>query len=73
MIREQRKRIGAAILALREKKGLSREQLSDMTGLSAGQIARLENGRDKISLSHLITVATALGTTIELIEKEITP
>jgi DNA-binding helix-turn-helix protein len=73
MIREQRKRMGAAILALREKKGLSREQLSDMTGLSAGQIARLENGRDNISLSHLITVATALGTTIELIEKEITP
>jgi DNA-binding helix-turn-helix protein len=71
MIKEQRKRMGAVIFALREKRGLSREQLSNLTGLPVGQIARLENGRDNIKLSFLIVVAAALGSSIELIEKEI--
>lgn len=63
--------MGAVISALREKRGLSREQLSNLTGLPVGQIARLENGRDNIKLSFLIVVAAALGSSIELIEKEI--
>ena len=63
--------MGAVIFALREKRGLSREQLSSLTGLPVGQIARLENGRDNIKLSFLIVVAAALGTSIELIEEEI--
>jgi hypothetical protein len=70
MIRSERKRIGVRIASLREEKGLTPEQLAEQAGLFVGEVIRLENGRNNIKLTDLISVANALGVSIELLNKE---
>ena len=70
MIRSERKRIGVRIASLREEKGLTPEQLAEQAGLFVGEVIRLENGRTNIKLTDLISVANALGVSIELLNKE---
>lgn len=70
MIRSERKRIGVRIASLREEKGLTPEQLAEQAGLFVGELIRLENGRNNIKLTDLISVANALGVSIELLNKE---
>ena len=70
MIKSERKRIGVRIASLREEKGLTPEQLAEQAGLFVGELIRLENGRNNIKLTDLISVANALGASIELLNKE---
>lgn len=70
MIKSERKRIGVRIASLREEKGLTPEQLAEQAGLFVGELIRLENGRNNIKLNDLISVANALGASIELLNKE---
>ena len=70
MIRSERKRIGVRIASLREEKGLTPEQLAEQAGLFVGEVIRLENGRNNMKLTDLISVANALGVSIELLNKE---
>jgi XRE family aerobic/anaerobic benzoate catabolism transcriptional regulator len=54
--------IGVRIRALRERRGLSRRQLSETSGVSERFLAQLESGRGNISLARFADVARALGT-----------
>ena len=53
-------RIGMRIKALREKRGLSQEELAGRAGISRGYLARLETGRHEPTLTMLGKLAKAL-------------
>ena len=57
-------RMAKAISDLREERGLSVEQLSEVTLIHVGSIARIESGLTEPSLTMLVTLAKALGVSI---------
>lgn len=69
-IKAERKKLGTRITKLRLEKGLTHEQLAEMTGMFVGELIRLEKGRNNIKLTDLINVANALDVSIELLNKE---
>jgi transcriptional regulator with XRE-family HTH domain len=59
-------RLGDQIRMLRERRGLTREQLAEKTGLSAVYLKKLEAGeRNSPSFPALQRIARALGATFE--------
>ena len=65
----ERRRIGNRIAQLRKEKGITQEQLAEMTGLRQPNIARIELGKYSIGFDILQTIAEALGCDVDLIEK----
>ena len=68
----QWQRLGEQIRILRERRGLTREQLAEQTGLSAVYVKKLEAGERKSpSLPTLQRIAQALRATfvIKLVER----
>lgn len=53
--------IGRRMAALRRRKGLTMRRIGELTGLSEGQISRLENGQQGFRSETLIRIARALG------------
>lgn len=53
--------VGDKISALRQEKGLSREELARQTGIGVEQLARIEQNEDLPSLAPLIKIARVLG------------
>lgn len=45
MTEEQKKEIGAQILAIREKKGIERKELAELCGYSVPHICKVETGK----------------------------
>ncbi len=54
------KEIGHRMAALRKKRNLTRRELARFTGLSQGQLSRLENGRQGFRSQTLLRIAKAL-------------
>ncbi len=66
--------VGTAVRAQREKRGWSRRELAEHSGLSERFLAQLEGGDGNISLRRFAEVAHALGTTMTaLLEPAETP
>lgn len=64
--------IGKNIRRWRSFKGKKQECLAKEIGISRIMLSRYENGRSKISMEHLETIAKTLGVNIqELIDSEI--
>ena len=61
------KELGKRIKAARLAAGLTQEQLAERVNLSSGHCAHVERGTTKISLSALVSVANALGTTPDML------
>lgn len=57
------KRFGERIRELRIKKGLSQEQLAELSGLHRTYISSLELGKRNVSLINIYVLAKALGVT----------
>ena len=53
--------VGSKIKGIRESKNLTIEEIAESSGLSADQIASIENGQNLPSLGPLIKIARALG------------
>ena len=53
--------VGEKIKSLRESKSISREEMSERSGLAVEQIERIENNVDLPSLAPLIKIARVLG------------
>lgn len=64
-----REEIGQRIAQLRKEKGLTQEQLSQMTGLDRANIAKIENGRYNTGIDIIGKICDALGCRIELKEE----
>ena len=55
------------ILAFRNHQGMTLRELSEKTGIAAGYISEIERGRKPGSTSALTRIASALGTTIDVL------
>ncbi len=59
-------------IRLRRKQNiLSLDQLADATGLSAGLLSYIENGKRVCSKTTVLAVAKALGITVETLRPEV--
>ena len=61
---------GRPIRAYREYRGLTLQELSNRTGLAISYISEIERGRKSGSVSALARIATALGTTLDVLVSE---
>ncbi|MDB5288553.1 MAG: helix-turn-helix protein [Mucilaginibacter sp.] len=61
--------IGARLRALRLERGLTGEQVGDITGLSKNHISRIESGKYNFNFDTLVLLSVALNFDIELILK----
>lgn len=53
--------IGEKIYSLRLAKGLSRQQLAEVIGVTHQQLQKYEKGTNRISVGRLVLIAKALG------------
>ena len=60
---ETLKRFGERVRELRTKKGLSQEELAELSGLHRTYISSLELGKRNVSLINIHALAKALGVT----------
>ncbi len=58
---DELKRFGEKVRELRVKKGLSQEQLAELSGLHRTYISSLELGKRNVSLINIHALAKALG------------
>ena len=58
--------VARQLIAARLKKGLTQKELAEKAGTTQSAIARIENGRQNISLKLLNRVARALGSGVEI-------
>lgn len=52
--------VGERIVKLRKQRGITRDRLSEMTGLHRSHLYRLENGHQSMTLDSLKVIADAL-------------
>ncbi len=64
-IEEVDKFIGGKIYNLRLAKGMSRQQLAELIGVTHQQLQKYEKGSNRISAGRLVLIAQALGKTVE--------
>ena len=57
--------IGLRIQAVRKARGVSQEALCNLTNLSQPHFSHIECGKTKPSLYTLVSIANALGTTVD--------
>ena len=58
---DMRKLVGRNVKRIRQEKGLTQEQLADLSGFSQQYISGLEQGRRNPTVVSLYELATALG------------
>ncbi|OBY54283.1 helix-turn-helix domain-containing protein [Aggregatibacter aphrophilus] len=56
--------IGKRIQRRRKELGMTASALSELIGIAQQQLSRYERGENKINVSHLVEIATALDTSI---------
>ena len=64
-IKQIDKLIGGKIYSLRLYKGLSRQQLSSVIGVTHQQLQKYEKGTNRISMGRLVLIAKALGQALD--------
>jgi DNA-binding XRE family transcriptional regulator len=57
-------KLGLRIVELRERQGLTQEELAELTGFSRRQMQRIEAGKTNVSVTSLALFAAALRCTI---------
>ena len=63
--------LGLAVRALREKRGLSQNDLASSVGVDRKTINRIENGRHSTSVATLAAIAVSLGEKASVLLAEI--
>ena len=66
-----RELIGKKLRVLRDKKGISQRDLSEICNVSQTNIANIENGKYSVGLDVLHRMSSALGANVEIIEKKV--
>ena len=64
-----RERIGKRIVELRFAKGISQAQLSELTGIAPGNIARIELGKYSTGIDILSKIAKELGYKVDFVKE----
>ncbi|WP_431470905.1 helix-turn-helix domain-containing protein [Sphingosinithalassobacter sp. LHW66-3] len=55
------KRLGDAVRAARNARGLSQEELADAAGIDRSHLGKIERGERNVTLLNVIRIATALN------------
>jgi len=55
------RRLGASIRALRQKRGMTQEDLGERSGINPKYVGYIERGERNVTLRNLLAVAGALG------------
>ena len=63
-----RESIGLQITEARNKKNLTQQQLSDLSGINRSNIAKIENGKYNVSIDILSKICNALSCDIYIKE-----
>lgn len=58
--------VARQLIQLRMKSGLTQEQLAEKVHTKQSEIARIENGKQNISIDKLKKIAEAMGGTVEI-------
>ncbi len=69
-IQKNREDIGRQIQLLREKKGLSQEQLAEIMEVNRDTISKIEAGKFAITIDYLAKLSQYLDFKIMLLEKQ---
>ncbi len=64
----ERERIGKRIAELRNEKGLTQEQLAELSGVGRSHLVRIENGYYSVQLDILTKIGDALGVKIDFVK-----
>lgn len=64
-----RERIGKRIAELRMAKGISQAQLSELTGIAPGNIARIELGKYSTGIDILSKIAKAFDYKVDFVKE----
>ena len=64
---QERLRIGQRIADLRKQRGMTQQDLADITGNQRNHISRIESGKYSVGFDTLQAIAEALGGTIDII------
>lgn len=59
--RKERTLLGDRIRSIREKKGLTQEDLADKASIDVSYLAKIENGYVNTTIRYLIKISRALG------------
>jgi ribosome-binding protein aMBF1 (putative translation factor) len=62
-------KFAVSLIALRESRGLTQEQLAAQTGIDQGDISRIERGSANPTEKTLIRIADALGAELKLVNR----
>lgn len=66
---ESRTKIGRTIRTIREKRGLSQEQLAEKMNISRSTISKIENGKFNFSIDYLLKFGDYLDFSVYISEK----
>ena len=67
---EERQRIGQRIADLRKAKGMTQQDLADVTGNQRNHISRIESGKYSVGFDTLQTIAEALDADIRIVPRK---
>lgn len=68
-IKDYRLKLGDKIRQVREQRGYSQEQLSDMMEVNRSTISKIENGKFSITVDYLVRFSIFLDYEFKVIEK----
>lgn len=67
---QERQRMGERIATLRKEKGMTQQDLADVTGLLRNHISRIEQGRYSVGFDTLQSIADALDADIRIVPRQ---
>ena len=67
---QERQRIGNAIANLRKARGMTQQQVSDITQIQRNHISRIEAGCYSVGFDTLQTIAEALDADIRIVPRQ---
>lgn len=68
-ILEKRSKIGDTIRTIREKRGLSQDQLAVIMNISRSTISKIENGKFNITVDYLARFSIPLDFEFQIVER----
>lgn len=67
---DERQRIGIDIATLRTQKGMTQQQIADLTGIQRNHLSRIEQGRYSVGFDTLQAIADALDADIRIVPRQ---
>ena len=64
---EERQRIGQRIADIRKAKGMTQQDLADMTGNQRNHISRIESGKYSVGFDTLQTIAEQFDMKVDIV------